>query len=224
MRYYLPPQVFFCSTGSYCVFLDVDRDQYLAVDSKSVDALTREFTDCAAVSMHVAPSIADDLRAQGLLTLDGRHAKPFDSVTVPVPVPIPTREQSPLINFLRLPAFYTACRVANRRLTKAPIRDTLDFVRHRKSQPSRRNLVALEFLFSLISTFNALRLLYPRPYLCLFDSLALVEFLATYGIFPTWIFGVEGEPFQAHCWVQYGELLLNDNVPRVSKYTPIMSV
>jgi hypothetical protein len=72
--------------------------------------------------------------------------------------------------------------------------------------------------------FDSLRLFYPRPYLCLFDSLALIHFLARFGLYPDWVFGVQADPFEAHCWVQAGSVVLNDTVERVSAFTPIMYV
>ncbi len=59
---------------------------------------------------------------------------------------------------------------------------------------------------------------------CLFDSLTLLNFLARYGIFPDWVFGVQARPFAAHCWVQLDEIVFNDTVEHVGGYTPIMTV
>jgi hypothetical protein len=35
---------------------------------------------------------------------------------------------------------------------------------------------------------------------------------------------VKASPFGAHCWLQEGDLILNDSVERVGAYTPIMIV
>jgi hypothetical protein len=59
---------------------------------------------------------------------------------------------------------------------------------------------------------------------CLFDSLALLEYLARHGIYADWVFGVQTRPFAAHCWVQHGDIVFNDTVEHVSGYTPIMVV
>src|SRR5262249_40308716 len=59
---------------------------------------------------------------------------------------------------------------------------------------------------------------------CLHDSLSLIEFLARFGIYPNWVFGVQARPFAAHCWVQHGGIVFNDTVEHVSGYTPIMVV
>jgi hypothetical protein len=63
-----------------------------------------------------------------------------------------------------------------------------------------------------------------RKHVCLYDSLALVEFLAHYRLFPQWVFGVMAEPFAAHCWVQQDDRVLNDSVDYVRGFTPIMVV
>lgn len=59
---------------------------------------------------------------------------------------------------------------------------------------------------------------------CLFDSLTLINFLAYFGIFPQWIFGVRSDPFAAHCWVQQDGMVFNDSIEHVIRYKPIMVV
>ena len=73
--------------------------------------------------------------------------------------------------------------------------------------------------------FTRLRpLFYTLRGACLLDSLTLIHFLSAEGIHPDWVFGVKTEPFDAHCWVQQGELLLNDVPDRVRQYSPILVV
>ena len=57
--------------------------------------------------------------------------------------------------------------------------------------------------------------------MCLLDSIALVRFLARRGLYAQLVFGVTDDPFSAHCWVQAGDLVLNDTVGDVSAHTPI---
>jgi hypothetical protein len=72
--------------------------------------------------------------------------------------------------------------------------------------------------------------LYLRPLFftskdeCLFDSLVLIELLASHRLFPLWLFGVSTNPFRAHSWVQAGEHVLNDQPERVCRFTPILAV
>jgi hypothetical protein len=77
----------------------------------------------------------------------------------------------------------------------------------------------------LIATFASL-----RPYVftskdaCLFEALALGQFLAEFSLHPHWVFGVQARPFAAHCWLQHEDIVLNDTVDHVSRYAPIMVV
>ncbi|WP_349770714.1 lasso peptide biosynthesis B2 protein [Steroidobacter cummioxidans] len=52
----------------------------------------------------------------------------------------------------------------------------------------------------------------------------MVEFLARYDVFPTWVFGVRLEPWGAHCWIQHGPFTFNEGVEKAASYTPIMAV
>jgi len=56
---------------------------------------------------------------------------------------------------------------------------------------------------------------------CLARSAMLVAFLRRMGLAADWVFGVRLWPFAAHCWVQSGDLCLNDDVERLWAYTPL---
>jgi hypothetical protein len=77
----------------------------------------------------------------------------------------------------------------------------------------------------LVDIFARLRVfLFSHREKCLQDSLALLEFLARYDLFPSWVFAVRARPFVAHCWVQHEGFVFNDTAEHVSGYTPIMVV
>ncbi|MEN5113242.1 lasso peptide biosynthesis B2 protein [Brevundimonas diminuta] len=59
---------------------------------------------------------------------------------------------------------------------------------------------------------------------CLYRAYLLRAFLASRGRGATWMFGVRTWPFSAHCWLQVGDVLLDDDLDRVGLYTPIMAV
>jgi hypothetical protein len=52
----------------------------------------------------------------------------------------------------------------------------------------------------------------------------LLHYLAPLGIFPEWVFGVQADPFLAHCWVQQAGFVFNDQPDRVRAFSPIMVV
>ncbi len=59
---------------------------------------------------------------------------------------------------------------------------------------------------------------------CLYRAYLLRAFLASRGRGATWVFGVRTWPFSAHCWLQVGDVLLDDDLDRVALYTPILAV
>jgi hypothetical protein len=89
----------------------------------------------------------------------------------------------------------------------------------RKSAAVPRAAVGLE---TLVQRFASCRSRFGRKDACLFNSLALLDFLALHGLYPKLVFGVSMRPFHAHCWVQHEDTVVGDTLERVSEFTPIM--
>ena len=120
-------------------------------------------------------------------------------------------------------AFFLASWRASRRLKRRHIRDVVHDVRARKERAGVQP-TDLEAFRRQAAIFRRLRPWYPRSYLCIFDSLALVEFLARRRLYPLWIFAVQAQPFGAHCWVQAGGHLLKEGSEYAAQFTPIMAI
>lgn len=59
---------------------------------------------------------------------------------------------------------------------------------------------------------------------CLFRAFLLRTYLRLEGRDAAWVFGVRTYPFGAHCWLQVGDMVLDDAVERICAYTPILAV
>lgn len=59
---------------------------------------------------------------------------------------------------------------------------------------------------------------------CLLQSFLLLRLLRRRGHDAAWVFGVTTWPFRAHCWLQVGDVVLNDTYERLWLYQPIMVV
>ncbi|UVO50147.1 lasso peptide biosynthesis B2 protein [Sphingomonas sp. SUN019] len=57
---------------------------------------------------------------------------------------------------------------------------------------------------------------------CLTRSLALVRCARARGCDVQLVIGVKTSPFEAHCWVQTGDCILNDDIDRIAPFTPIV--
>jgi Transglutaminase-like superfamily len=212
------------------------NDKYLCIGRQVFEVLCESSSEISLEPRNLSSSIGvpDVLKVvanlvdRGILVTDSNIGKEIDPVVAASQVTStladPPADRTSLW-MLRVPSFLRACRRAARDLAHKPLHRTVQEVKDlRRRQSCGRGTWDPAKARALIGDFAAMRYIFPRSYLCLFDSLALVHFLAAYGQFPTWVFGVDAEPFTAHCWLQEGSILLNDTLANVSRYTPIMAV
>ncbi|WP_374346564.1 lasso peptide biosynthesis B2 protein [Phenylobacterium sp.] len=83
---------------------------------------------------------------------------------------------------------------------------------------------ATEGVVARAKLFNAMMPWSPVQGACLLQAAWMLEFLAGAGLTADWVFGVRTWPFSAHCWVQAGEVVLNDTLERVAPYRVILRV
>jgi hypothetical protein len=218
--------VYFCVTQDHGVFLDLKRDAYSAV-ALAPGALTVE----AGLEQHTV-----ELFGAGLLTDDlaGSPLDRFESLKRPSEHlfnPFFQRgfgltgedAKRPALGASEWTRFFAACQTAAHSLTRRTLHQTVSAVRARKAA-TRAQELDLDRLRSDAAIFFRLRPWFPRSYLCLFDALALLEFLAARRLYPDWIFGVQAQPFGAHCWVQADKVLVNEGLEYANQFTPIMTV
>lgn len=235
--YYLRSHVFVCPVNRYWVFLDLNRDRYLCVHGHDFEALAPFVHGWNRRFSTEPPTTAEAVERQKLahefIQFELLSESPKDAKDC---IPITSErcrsmidgwDQTPSVWDLakHVLGFVLACGRADRWLKTLPLKTTVELVRQRKGTMRKDSNFDFVNAGRLIGIFNALRPLYPRPFLCLFDCLALLEFLAAAGLYPSWVFGVTADPFEAHCWLQEGSKLLSDTKDRASLlYSPIMSV
>jgi len=237
--YFLRQHVFFCRDIHYCVALDVDHDQYYCVNRRTFDALGpwlhgwEEAGECETRADGVShlPADAHEMAAKwlsaGLLSDhpdDIKDARAIWLAPSTDELAVGYSDPTPKSHWYHFPAFFLSCMTASRQL-KSPLGPIITHIRARKQRKLHSPRASdVERARPLVTAFDALRPWYPRPYRCTFDSLALLNFLAWYGVFPEWIFGVTAEPFKSHCWVRIGTTVLNDTVERTVGFTPILNI
>jgi hypothetical protein len=236
--FFLNSHIFLCRAKRHWVILDVNRDKYLCVDRAQFESLgpwidgwqeaQTERPGPAARPPPSALALANSLLSLGILSEQPQGAKearattyahPMDALDLDVAASASTSRGTHALSF------FLGCASASRQLRKQRFESIVAGVQARKrAKGDSAGAFDLERAQPLLAVFTRLRLFYPRPYLCLFDSLALIHFLARFDLYPDWVFGVRADPFEAHCWVQAGNIALNDTVARVSALTPIMTI
>lgn len=92
--------------------------------------------------------------------------------------------------------------------------------RGRPTGPPPRKTAVLE----AVGAFARLRPWLPIGGACFKRSYLLLTYLHRLGLDADWVIGVRTWPFHAHCWLQAGEVALDDDVERLVAYTPILRV
>jgi Transglutaminase-like superfamily len=235
--YFLSKDCFVCKMGCYWIILSARRDRYLCVAHADLASIGNQLHGwqyqsiiARTTSSAEAPAnpLIESLIANGIITSDSTIGKSFAEPHYP----LPEKQMEPSepmhqgkIPLLRIARFFLACATADWQLRTTALCRTLARVERRRLRAGPAPAVNDTALaLRLVGVFKSLRALYPRPYLCLFDSLALLEFLAGYHFYPRVVFGVVADPFQAHCWLQDGATVCNDDLERVGRYRPILSI
>ena len=243
VQYALAGHVFVCREGEHVVFLDVRQDRYFALEAAQTSGLGKVVPGWPVAIAQPEPRYATSsstedsahsavvalLLERGLLSEDlrgGKDATPVAAIPPSGELTADALDGTANVRAEGVRRFIVSAAAASFGLRFRPLERVIRRV-------SLRNQAGLQLASSfcaeraleLVSAFALLRpFFFTSKDACLFEALALSEFLARYGIFPRWVFGVQARPFAAHCWLQHGGIVLNDTVEHVSRYTPIMLV
>jgi len=237
--YALASHVFVCLQDEHVVLLDVRNDRYFALEAaktRGLEVMVRGWpvrAEGTATSLKELSNsgVIETLSERGLLT----NGRPAGKDATPIQCEMPIAEidaddtaQTPRIGLLHIVRFSFAAIAAHLSLKYLP------FERVIRQAQWRRMHARAKFGASgldqaraqtLIAVFSWLRpFFFTAKDACLFEALALSRFLASHGIYPQWVFGVQARPFSAHCWLQHEGIVLNDTVEHIGQYTPIMLV
>lgn len=224
---FLPHHVHFCYRGDAVVFLDLAKDDYTFVGAEGAAALRCLSALDPGTTSPAHRAALNELLEGGLLTTErsaGRAVAPTTMTQATEPLLDHGALASARASASHLWNFFAACTVADARLRWGRLHRTIARVQQRKTKHEAAAPIDIDRARELVAIFARLRALFPRRYLCLYDSLALIEFLARYEIFPAWIFAVRLEPWGAHCWVQQAGYIFNEELEEAAGYTPVMVI
>lgn len=228
--YWLANHVHLALCADHAVLMDLRRNRYLAVQAAArLSGWIGGWPLPAPTTRGAPPAVLARLLEHGMLVRECGAGH----VATPVVNEMPQRT---LLEFnfdapprpsgrdLRRAAW--ACAAAASALKLRPMHVVLEQTRrHHLADPPPGARFDFEHAQALVRRFVHLRpWFYSARGACLLDSLALVTFLAQYGLHPHWVFGVRTAPFHAHCWVQHGAVLFNDAPDRVRQYSPILRI
>ena len=241
-KYYIPDYIHFATESDAAIFLDLRKDQYsllVGEEARTFCALVSQTPDpsrrvvlvdsptCADDCMPLEADLLTDLLANGVLSPQSSPSTDLISSPPSLPQENLLDQQTTYSTAIRLRDlwdFLVSCAIAKWRLSRTSIENTVRAVRRRKLAHDESACFEIAKARQLVHIYNRLRPLIPQDYLCLFDSLSLIEFLARHNCYPNWVFAVHLEPWGAHCWVQHGTTAFNEDFEWAGTFLPIMSI
>lgn len=206
----------YCAVGDRLVFLDITRDQYFCLQDAAAARLSE------TIGTAGGQGAIDAMGASGMVGVDSRGPL---HVCPPVPDPVhsaldrgPGQASMRDILHLFLLLLRTRRAISAGRLTL--VLDAIETVKNsRRLEPIRE-----EELGAISALVRAIDLVVRVHDNCLVRSLSIARLLGARGLACDLVFGVKLEPFAAHCWVQSGDVLLNDRPDNVRSFTPILVI
>ena len=208
MTLYLAADVFAASVADDLVLLDLPRGRYLCLSGVACQADGR---------LQGPEDRLAELGAAGLAT----GARAASTLTTRKPPP-PTRSLDPAA-----PAgadVLSGARCVLDALCAYRGRSLADLVREAAQRRAAEVPEPTPEALACAAAFQGWAPFLPLPAKCLLRSFLLLRRLRRHGCDAVWVFGVRTWPFQAHCWLQAGEVVLDDHWERVGGYTPILAV
>lgn len=234
--FYLHRNAYACQTEDGALFMNLESETYFGLGLREASALSNYVLgwpmgsagDDTASPIDGAELTAAMLQC-GLLTEMPNLGKKPDFASVEIRDAIPYRgtiANPPKVAPSDVLNFAYACTRAALELRFVPLTKTVGRIRTRKARHiDGRRIERDADLYGLVRVFRLLTpFVYTAKGVCLFDSLALVEFLSRYELFPTWVIGARTRPFAAHSWVQHDGLVLNEKLESVEEFTPLLAV
>lgn len=217
--YALRSEVSCCRIGDDVVFLDISRDRYFRLPSDLERAFLR-FMD----SGQLEPQSQEALVQRGVL-LPASAGRRRVWAEAPTPLRSAMEIPSPPVRVdprTGVEVLLTTLR-ARWDLRTKPLETILSELGPIASDPETapRHGAGAPGLFDCAAQFRRARLYAPVAMRCLIDSIAMARFLRRRKLSAQIVFGVALNPFSAHCWVQSGDVVLNDSVGNVNAHTVI---
>jgi hypothetical protein len=197
------------------VLLDRKRKRYLGSESSG---------------QSVANDLLQSMLKEGLLTMDPAVESGLCSTEIDLKRTLVSIEEdvllTPSVRMRDIATFAFFLVKAAIALRCLPLRRLVRRALDRRNRAYRRGYKPdVGELARLVCTFRAIRpLFFVAKNHCLLHTLTLADYLAHYGEFPVWAFGICAEPWTTYTWLQHENYLLDASPEKVFRLEPILAV
>lgn len=221
MHFRLRDGLHFCNCAGRIVFLDVHTDRYFAL-SGNADQAFRAWI-AGEVTVEEPDEYLNCLMRINLLVLETGQSR----TRIEPSLQCATRDFQPR-------AVGSACIIgarafllrygARRNIRSQSLRTILWGVRERKAALTSFAQDAVAEISLVCKAFGSTGWAFQSKDQCLPESIAFHRLCLDRGVPASLFIGVSVNPFTAHCWVQHGDVVINDRVERIRQFTPILEI
>lgn len=234
-----------CFDGEF-VLLDLNNDYYLGIDSRTseilakllrVEILSRKRVDSSnAIDEKEVKTTFESLHSLGLISKRSNTQNYVSNIHFPAEngglTVCEWRPDHSLLSDLRKkPSFWKVLEALIRILQADLVLvqgRLLGFVNYAEKIVTRRQPVPvrpdIESIAILHESVQRARIWYPRKVDCLLGSCALLLMMLKRGIRSNLVVGVQKYPFYAHAWVEYGNIVVNDEAEVQRRLAEILRI
>lgn len=218
MAFRLRTGLSFCMIGQRAVFLDTGADRYFALP----DIQNAHFTALVAGETP-APDAIDTLCRLRVLVPSPHPEHPVPPSVAPVIQQASAVSTGPFELSPTARAIWIQ-RWIERRLRRVGLTRVLSDLATTLARVPFTEKEIGPVAATMIRGFEHARLLRSAADRCLPRSIALAVCLARSGCRAQVVLAVKLSSFAAHCWVQRGDMVLNDTPEEIARYTPILVI
>ncbi|MGH6616438.1 lasso peptide biosynthesis B2 protein [Sphingomonas sp.] len=220
MPYMLRAGLSFCAVEDRLLFLDLPADRYFCLSRAAESAFTHLYRG-ARLEPGDRTRLAGLARATLLVESDG---------AIPIaPCPAPPTAVASLLDSgidrahpLDLSLALLHLSAVRIELRLAGFARSIARLRRRKA---RRNAhPRCDRVAAIATAFDAAGAFVSAHDRCLPRAIAITHRLLALGVMPDLVVAVQLAPFQAHAWVQWRDVLVNERVEVARQFTPILVV
>ena len=208
----------YCLVDGHPIFLDIREDRYFRLSGELERLFLSHIDSTAHAPQELAPLIERDI----LTKMPRRNDLQGDIVPIATCSALeaaPARET--FHPGIAAEVFATVC-WTQIQLKARPLKAALDHLIDRRCRRvTQANDQSRAHVLGATAAFLNARKFVPIETCCLLDSLSIADYLARRHLHANIVFGVTGDPFSAHCWAQFEDVVLSDTTGHIRAYSVI---
>lgn len=214
----------FCRSGDRTIFLDIEKGRYFTIPNTDAEVFGR-WHEGKTVDLRDVGQL-ERLKSQGVIIDAKLHCSSPSSRRVEVEAP----KEAWSCRSRKTPLHILALAVSLRllwswRVRHCPFKRLVELQHQLATKAALGERPSDKFrLDQIISAFEFSDLLVGSHDRCLERSFALAAACRCQNFNVTVVIGIQGQPFAAHCWVQQGQIVLNEKPDAVGMFSPILAL